>query len=385
MDYNKQIKGLITEAKQGLQYARFTSSTKTRMFIGLLPFIIENILLIAIYHIFNFACKLISAPVDYLNSFLKEERDGVRHLTQAVIYAIGFPIIFMFKITLSFLACSMYILWFMIMCLSYIITLGAIRWQPFLFDAKYNIKYDSTNYTPTVQTAKNWSIFQLILFIFYTIGFILVVIGPIYGYNYGFYYFDTHVTIGKIFLITYEIITIICIVSIFRKTNKPKILESEESTVNLEKERRQESEQQQNKESEYEKAENAQQTEQAKLEQQRLVEEEKERQKEQEKLEKERQHKLQQSEKEKQKCESLVVKDKTIQNQAFFANSSLGDALIKISVGRIGDYAFAHCQNLTKIKYEGTIAEWHQIQKGRGWNLNVPAKCVNCSDGDVAL
>ncbi len=216
MDYSKTMRGLIAEAKKGSQYARFTSGTKACMFIGLLPFIIESIALIIVYNIINFVCKLISAPVDYLNGFLKEERDGVKHLSQAIMYAIGFPMIFLFKISLSFLACVMYLLWFYIMCLSYVTTLGAIRWQPFLFDAKYDCKEEYT-YTPSAETAKAWSIVQLILGIIYFVGLILVLIGPIRSYSYGYYYSIAHITVGQIFEFIYILITAICIPCIFRK------------------------------------------------------------------------------------------------------------------------------------------------------------------------
>ena len=222
MDYSKQIKGLFVEAKQGSQYKRFSSGTKVCTFIGLLPFIIESILLIAVYYIMNFACKLISAPVDYLNGFLKEERDNINHLTQAIIYAIGFPIIFMFKIVLGFLACLMYVLWFLIMCLSYIITLRAIRWQPFLFDAKYDTEYNNINYVSNTNAVKTWSIIQLVLGIIYFAGIVPQLIGPIkYFVTSTRYLFMTiHITIGQILCIVYIIVTVICVLSIFRKVKK---------------------------------------------------------------------------------------------------------------------------------------------------------------------
>ena len=61
------------------------------------------------------------------------------------------------------------------------------------------------------------------------------------------------------------------------------------------------------------------------------------------------------------------------------------DSLQKInipkSVKSIGDYAFEGCHNLTSINYEGTIEEWEKITKGNGWNSNMFASYIQCTDG----
>ena len=53
--------------------------------------------------------------------------------------------------------------------------------------------------------------------------------------------------------------------------------------------------------------------------------------------------------------------------------------------GAIGESIFYNCKQLTTIKFNGTMAEWNALTKGRQWNYNVPATNVICLDGDVAI
>ena len=76
----------------------------------------------------------------------------------------------------------------------------------------------------------------------------------------------------------------------------------------------------------------------------------------------------------------------TIGNFAFKSCIGLTEELtIPDSVTAIGDSAFSWCQNLTKITFEGTMAQWNAISLGSGWNFEVPATEVVCTDGTVAL
>ncbi len=54
-------------------------------------------------------------------------------------------------------------------------------------------------------------------------------------------------------------------------------------------------------------------------------------------------------------------------------------------VTSIGEYAFYDCESLSTIQYAGTIAQWKEIEFGDGWNDEIPAKVVHCTDGDVKM
>lgn len=76
--------------------------------------------------------------------------------------------------------------------------------------------------------------------------------------------------------------------------------------------------------------------------------------------------------------------------------SSIGDrafsecfALKYITIGNgvksIGKNAFWACRALTSITFQGTIAQWKKIELTDGWNDDIPAKVVHCTDGDVEI
>ena len=84
---------------------------------------------------------------------------------------------------------------------------------------------------------------------------------------------------------------------------------------------------------------------------------------------------------------SIVIPDgvENIGREALSYCNSLTSIVIPDSVTSIGQSAFNHCGELTSILFEGTIANWNAISKGWGWNTNVPATYIQCSDGQVAI
>lgn len=76
---------------------------------------------------------------------------------------------------------------------------------------------------------------------------------------------------------------------------------------------------------------------------------------------------------------------KSIGDSAFQMCFSLAKVTIPRSVESIGVSAFRSCTSLNQINFGGTMAEWHNISKGDGWNSFVPAKTVHCTDGDITL
>ncbi len=73
-----------------------------------------------------------------------------------------------------------------------------------------------------------------------------------------------------------------------------------------------------------------------------------------------------------------------ISSHAFYG-CAIEEITIPATCTEIGSYAFYNCKSLTKIYYEGTIEQWGKITLGRGWNLDVPATEVICSNGNVTL
>ena len=47
----------------------------------------------------------------------------------------------------------------------------------------------------------------------------------------------------------------------------------------------------------------------------------------------------------------------------------------------IDEYAFGLTNSLSRVYFDGTVAEWNAIPKGYHWNYNLPATNVICNDG----
>ena len=85
--------------------------------------------------------------------------------------------------------------------------------------------------------------------------------------------------------------------------------------------------------------------------------------------------------------ESVTIPDGTeiLEKAAFHACESLKSVKIPASVREIEEEAFYWCLELESIEFSGTVAEWESVKKGDGWNGEVPAKFVQCSDGKAEL
>lgn len=89
-------------------------------------------------------------------------------------------------------------------------------------------------------------------------------------------------------------------------------------------------------------------------------------------------------------CKNLtevVVQEgiESIHDQAFTFASGLQKLTLPVSIKSIGMEAFAGCTSLTEITFQGTKAQWEDIQKGENWALNITSCVIRCHDGNIQL
>ena len=85
-----------------------------------------------------FFFKCLATPVEYLQKWLDKQQDGIHPAAQAVLYFCCIPTIFAQQVLLAFCAFSFFFQWFGLMLSAYIMTLGAVRWQPVISDATFD-------------------------------------------------------------------------------------------------------------------------------------------------------------------------------------------------------------------------------------------------------
>ncbi len=130
MDYQKSIEGLLKEAKLGRSYLQMGKGYRNILKIAMFPLYIVEVALLFCYYVQLFFYNALLSPAAYLEEWQETKKDGVKHATQAVIYFVSTPFIFFLRIAISMLSFSFFFLWFTLMCITYLVTVGGIKWQP---------------------------------------------------------------------------------------------------------------------------------------------------------------------------------------------------------------------------------------------------------------
>ena len=138
MNYTTQLLSLLREERKAKEILNFF------IVFPLIPLFALKYLLVGLFFIYDLFYTFLFAPVSFLENWQKELFKEVRHATEAVIMFITMPFLFIMRIILSLWSFSFSIIWFVIMCLSYITTLGEIKWQPHLLFSSFEEKEESS-------------------------------------------------------------------------------------------------------------------------------------------------------------------------------------------------------------------------------------------------
>ena len=163
MNYENKIKILRKEISQMLQYRHMDTSKRVCALIGMIPFWIVTACGILGYYALLFIYTGLESSATYLEEWLKEMKKDTRHATEAVVYWVILPAILAFRVFLSIFSMFFYILWFFLMVVSYITTLGGIHWTPFIGNVNDE---ETTSYVATTKRtmAHTYAILVLLLF-----------------------------------------------------------------------------------------------------------------------------------------------------------------------------------------------------------------------------
>lgn len=78
-----------------------------------------------------------------------------------------------------------------------------------------------------------------------------------------------------------------------------------------------------------------------------------------------------------------LIDETTIGTEAFYRTETLVRVTIPNNVTYIGSQAFDSCDILEDVYYNGTMAEWENVEKESDWVYYSNVSVVHCTDGDV--
>ena len=140
MDYLKLLQGLKKEFFEAgkAKYQSINVIARFLLTIIFIPLRVGFFFARLTYWFTWFFFKCLATPVDYLQSWLNKQQEGIHPAAQAVLYFCCIPTIFSQHILLALNAFTFFFQWFGLMLSAYIMTLGKVRWQPVISEAKFD-------------------------------------------------------------------------------------------------------------------------------------------------------------------------------------------------------------------------------------------------------
>jgi len=118
------INDLFKQAFLFRKHKRMPVALMVLLIIAGAPFIGVSALLYGVYQVLIFIFNLLKSPADYLLKFIKNVGDDVKHATQAIVYLIGFPLVFILNALMVLIVPVLFVLYFLVNVFTYLWTLG---------------------------------------------------------------------------------------------------------------------------------------------------------------------------------------------------------------------------------------------------------------------
>lgn len=232
MDFISIYKDMVKDTLTFRNYKRMTLVSAIFAGIVVIPFSLIYALTMLVYGLLAIWHKMINAPTDYLLAFVKGEGKDVKHATQAVVYLIGFPLIFILKAITCFIVFTMGILHFVASVAGYIATLGGMTFSPFILDPADRTAAEEGDIYPAkrVKIFVGFGLALFLLTLFYApiaanlnalIHNIFVEIGMSQGDAWSVYSVLSVIAgiFYLIFCVGYVVFTVLYVMLVFRKKN----------------------------------------------------------------------------------------------------------------------------------------------------------------------
>ena len=133
MNMFRKAQDLFLEAVDSHNYVKLPIVPRVLLGIFVMfPCWVLSILFFALYCVFAFFVAIADYPAETLLNFIRKEGQQMRTPTETIIYLIGFPAVFFFKVFIAFGTIWNFLLYFLMNATFYGATLGGTTFSPFL-------------------------------------------------------------------------------------------------------------------------------------------------------------------------------------------------------------------------------------------------------------
>ncbi|MFA5283816.1 MAG: hypothetical protein WC366_04865 [Bacilli bacterium] len=110
--------------------------------IFMIPFALVGLMSLGFLYVYYYFFKLLLLPAEYLMSFIRFEGKEVKHATQAVIYFVGFPTVFMYYSLIAFEIIGIHIMYLITFVYLYLASLCGFKFRPILRQVDEDIEIE---------------------------------------------------------------------------------------------------------------------------------------------------------------------------------------------------------------------------------------------------
>lgn len=134
MDLFRIYKDLVKETLLFKSIKGLTVAKRVLCIIVLSPFIALYTVMLLVYGSIVTLYRMFNGHLNFIHDFIKNERGEIRHATEAVVYWVAFPWIFVCKVLLAIMTFVLMFVHFSTSLVGYIATFGGIRFSPFMLE-----------------------------------------------------------------------------------------------------------------------------------------------------------------------------------------------------------------------------------------------------------
>lgn len=132
IDYLKRLTILLKEAFKFKKYKAMSPFLAVLCGILMLPFVAISFALVAAFAVLAFFFTIIVAPVKFLHLIVNAEGKEIKHATQAIVYLISWPLVFMLYALMSFLLFLLLPTYAMLSFFTYVWSFGGFKFHLFI-------------------------------------------------------------------------------------------------------------------------------------------------------------------------------------------------------------------------------------------------------------